>query len=1159
MRVLSNKKLPQFPKIRRRKEKKKKSNGSETSFFLRSDQIMAELSILVTHLIEKLLSALSKESPDAFVRKLEEPLSIILPKVDRGVDAEASKWLKEVRDVVYDAEALLDEGLIEAPRLMGKKFLHRVQALVRDCFLPHMIIRLRQLEFAGDGLPRSDRQLRWKRAMGDVCIRLGEETSRRLEEDLQSGGVYGRGTDKEKVVNFLLDEEEDSDNHISLLAIVGPGGVGKTTLAQLAFNDVEVQHSFDLKFWVCVSVDVFNVRRVLIEILQSAKGKQIDHSMERDTIHQHLLKTIGGKRFLLVLDDVWDENLEEWGILKASLKYGKEGSKVVVTTQTHSIARVMGGAALHLEVLSEDHCWSLFKERAFGARREEEETPFLVEIGKEISRNCGGLPLAVKALGSLLGIKRQKDEWLNVLEVLKEDEDATLRLICCLLPPHLWLCFSYCSLFPRGYVVVKKKLVRLWMGAGLIPWSDEGMNLEDIADHYFNFLLQMSFFQDEARDAYGNVVSCKINSVFRDLAHRAAESYFLSTGCVVSDAYRHISLISNEGPLSKILKNTPYPETLRSLIVFGETQHLTEEVKMFVKRATRLRVLSGFPIIKFPRAIGKLIHLRLLDLSNTMIDVLPESVSRLRQLQLLDLSDTEIVLLPEWIASLYDLQVLDLQNCHKLLELPPTIGELKNLRILNLSNSSVQVLPESTSGLQSLQTLDLSNCSELRELPDGIQNMSKLNHLDISQCELICMPPGLGRLHSLQTLPLFVVGKEPGCTIEELQHLHQIKGELKIIGLCNVEDPVEAMAANLGAKVYLHSLELWGRAEWRRNCEQAVIDWAAVSPPSKKNIDEQIFENLKPSPNLRRLTIEDYGGSIFPTWLTGVDQSSSFPKLESFSLYNVERCESLPPLGALTSLKHLQIESMYALKRIDAVGGTFSSLKYLKLWNLPALEEWFVPEGNVFPSLERLIIIGCPKLRVQPRLPSSLVELQMESVHENLLSKECLQGLSTLRKLKIAHFEASESGWEGLQQLTSLQELKIMNCYLTRLPDCIMQHHFTSLWTLKLSLNNDLEALGEGKGGEPPLLFSELRHLTVKGCDELTSLPEWLGGLTFLQSLELSYCDNLAMLPQKLPTGLTQVIIHDCPSLEGDAVRTQVWTDSKLLTYGKSTASEKGT
>ncbi|KAJ4978934.1 hypothetical protein NE237_009714 [Protea cynaroides] len=111
--------------------------------------------------------------------------------------------------------------------------------------------------------------------------------------------------------------------------------------------------------------------------------------------------------------------------------------------------------AYHLKGLSEEDCWALFKQRAFGMGREENAN--LVVIGKEIVKKCGGVPLTAKALGNLMRFKHKETEWLFVRELSYNH-----------LPSHLRQCFTYCSIFPKDYKIEKEQLVHLWMANGFI-------------------------------------------------------------------------------------------------------------------------------------------------------------------------------------------------------------------------------------------------------------------------------------------------------------------------------------------------------------------------------------------------------------------------------------------------------------------------------------------------------------------------------------------------------------------------------------------------------------------------------------------------------------------------------------------------------------------
>ncbi|KAL8505346.1 hypothetical protein ACS0TY_016549 [Phlomoides rotata] len=191
------------------------------------------------------------------------------------------------------------------------------------------------------------------------------------------------------------------------------------------------------------------------------------------------------KRYLLILDDVWNENQEDWVRLECILACGSIGASVIVTTRLKKVADIVRTLpALCLTMLTEEQCWLLFKLRAFG--KENDQHPNLEIIGRRIVKKCGGVPLAVKALGGLLRDKREENEWIRVEEShvwnLPEEENSilsVLRLSYRHLPFVLKRCFAYCAVFPKDYVFVKEKLIFHWMAHGCIS-SDGNEDVEDV-------------------------------------------------------------------------------------------------------------------------------------------------------------------------------------------------------------------------------------------------------------------------------------------------------------------------------------------------------------------------------------------------------------------------------------------------------------------------------------------------------------------------------------------------------------------------------------------------------------------------------------------------------------------------------------------------------
>jgi len=222
---------------------------------------------------------------------------------------------------------------------------------------------------------------------------------------------YGRDKEKNNIVKILTNKVCDVQE-LSVLQILGMGGLGKTTLAQMVFNDPRVIQHFDPKIWICISEN-FDEKKLIKAIVESIEGKPLGDDMDLAPLQKKLQDMLNGKKYFLVLDDVWNENQEKWDKIKAVLKVGARGASVLATTRLKRVGSIMGTLQPYeLSNLSQEDCWLLFMKRAF--ENKEKINPNLVAIGKEIVKKSGGVPLAAKTLGGLLRFEEQEREWEHI-------------------------------------------------------------------------------------------------------------------------------------------------------------------------------------------------------------------------------------------------------------------------------------------------------------------------------------------------------------------------------------------------------------------------------------------------------------------------------------------------------------------------------------------------------------------------------------------------------------------------------------------------------------------------------------------------------------------------------------------------------------------------
>nr|XP_028956530.1 disease resistance protein RGA2-like [Malus domestica] len=457
------------------------------------------------------------------LHKLQEIVAgfqgVLLDAEQKQTNNEVRLWLESVEDVVYEADDLLDEFNTEAQQRQMMCGNTKMSKKVRLFFSSS-----NQLAFG----------LKMSHKIKDINKRLREIASRRafpLEVNCEDTrfiirerithsfvpmeNIIGRDEDRKAIIQLLLDPI--STENVSTISIVGFGGLGKTALAQLIFNDEVIQNHFEFKIWSCIS-NVFELDILVKKILKVDK-------IDMDELQNDLRRKVDGKKYLIVLDDVWNENREKWLSLKYLLMRGGKGSRILITTRSETVATISDTAKPYtLRGLNQEESWSLFKEMAFKDGKEPENST-IKAVGKEVARKCQGVPLAIRTIGGMLRTKYHETEWLNFKEnklsrINQEENEIlpTLKLSYDVLPSHLKHCFAYCGLFPPDYEISVSMLIRLWVAQGFIKSSGENESLEDVAYEYFMELLCRSFFQEEEKDEFGVIKSYKMHDLMNELA-----------------------------------------------------------------------------------------------------------------------------------------------------------------------------------------------------------------------------------------------------------------------------------------------------------------------------------------------------------------------------------------------------------------------------------------------------------------------------------------------------------------------------------------------------------------------------------------------------------------------------------------------------------------
>ncbi|KAL6641990.1 hypothetical protein ACP70R_020171 [Stipagrostis hirtigluma subsp. patula] len=1126
---------------------------------------------------------------------LVEEISRVLEVGHQAVgNRPSSNWLRQLKDISYCVDDLVDEFHLKAEKHDADGRKHIVSKFLFQCKVAHKIKAIKK-RFAAIVKQRNDFSAITNSLSVDRPVQLGHNTTVDMQSlpTLNAASVLGRDEEKHKIISKLVETNEQ--RKINIICITGLGGLGKTTLAKLVFNDSNtIEQHFEVKHWVHVSED-FDVKKLLEKLFESITGTKSECYPL-----QHMSKMISDKlirkRYLLVLDDIWTQDKYCWEQFMEHLEMGAAGSRILLTTRNRNVANVVGSRStdiFDLPLLSEADSWQMF-EQCFEMTAEL-DSDFL-DVGKAILKKCGGVPLAIKVFAGVLRQKKRIEEWQAIRDSnLLDVEDKESRVFACLklsylnLPPYLKQCFTICALFPKGFCFVHEQLIDLWIAHDMITLSNDIDCVEHSGIDCFNSLVQMSFLQVLEETDCGRV-RCSMHDLVHDLALLILgdDISFVSPKetAGVTKSYRYFSLIKqarNHLPKSIFEKARAIYVSADDDFKFGNSlsnaKHLRSiTIGLFhtigpttILQAKNLRYLC-IPLLNcetLPEAISDIWSLQALHLVQSNLLELPKSIGKLKMLRTVNLSwSRRLKCLPDSIGDCHMISLIDLYYCRELTVLPNSIDRNKNLRVLRLSHTNIEKLPPGITTLGHLERLYLDGCWRLQEFPDGFGNLKKLEVLNLQYCKLRSMPVGFGQLTRLQKLRLFVVGEgEKSAQISELGNVARITGNLTISNIAGVMDPTDAYRACLKQKTNLQRLELiWGRND-------------RVNVENDEAKEEAILDGLEPPSRIEVLQMSGYAGGRYALWMLNqftaeVQGAPCFPYLTVMKLSNFPNLKHLQGITELPCLQELELIDMPALETIS--GGPFPSLVQLVMRGMPSLEEvWMVTEratladgeeGDCVSSrssydlgqvrigirLSHLRIYDCPKLKVKPHLPLSLQHLWIaESSEQLLLWPDHGQGPS------------SPSSYPPSISFSHLKELELCRMRVSSRPapglgsrhGWELLQHMTALESLKICRCDGLSELPESIrsltslqslciDNNSALCLHQYAHTArIGGCppwihqttsvDTMFQLPEWLGELCSLRNLQLQCLPGLNSLPQSLQrlTSFQELTISGCRAL----------------------------
>lgn len=796
------------------------------------------------------------------------------------------------RDLAMDIVPDIDKVLLHVDTVIRDIFFHAPNpSKLPDATVHNLVERIRSVEIYShrdDAIPGL--------------------TNPQEEENLS--GVDGNSIIDRQIVIGFKDEARELQDKLTrgrsrrqVISLVGMPGIGKTTLARRLYADRSVVSHFHTRAWANASQKRNLLHSILCCILD--RKDPIFRASDED-MGQKLYQCLKGRRYLIVIDDVW--SIKVWNELEIYFPEDYNFSRILMTSRIKNAVRVRKNSFIHcLRARSEVESRELFYNKLFGNNSCPEE---LMEIANQIVAKCKGLPLAIVVIaGILVREKNNENYWRQVREnmgsfissSLNEFMD-TLELSYKHLPSNLKSCFLYLRSFPEDSDIPVRRLLHSWIAEGFIQ-ETEGKKLEDVAEDYLMDLVNRSLVTVAKERSDGGIKSCIIHDMLRELCLRkSSEEKFVLPKC-------------NCGPNA-----TAFDDDSRLLMYQGLFAHFSHCQYFHTYNFHRISEKDVFndQTLKAYRYLNKL------DLRHIMLDNFPDRISELLHLRYLALWIESLSVLHPTLFKLWNLEtcILDGEAGGKVI-LPCAFFKMQKLRHLKISwelhlQDPCECSTEGHSGSQQHETVSMETLEDHdrpsnsrnsvtkidASLPwrlDGIQNLQSLSQI----CPAGFLDNVLERTPNLRKLGLHMTFSEDNDNfsfpdLSYLNHLEALKFEYKTLGMVTWSFPLPHMFPPS-----LKKLTLTG----------SHLNWKEMS----------ILELL---PSLEVLKIKDnfFNGSQWETTDHG------FPCLKFLKLSHMDLEEWISSSSHFPSLQKLVLNGCLKLKEIPCEIGEIPSLETIQVY-----------------------------------------------------------------------------------------------------------------------------------------------------------------------------------------------------------------------------------